>query len=316
MKFLTCRWNRLHPDQKANSAAVAIAIAAVTFLQLETPPLPAGTDSSRLAIARKTPVLVIEKKLEVPVAEKELTPEQVAERTLSRKIALLKKGIEFLENARDYTAQFSKREVVHGQLLDEQNTEMKLAHKPFNVYLKWIDFDEGREVIFKEGENDGRMTVHAGGWKSRLGTMNMMPDDALAMRDSRYPITQAGLLNLCNMVLNYNETDLKNKTYSRCEQLQDQKIGERDCHCFVMEYRSQEQSKQYRKSIMMIDNEWSVPLFIKNFEWPTDAVTATGEELDEATLVEQYTYTDVKFRSNLTAMDFDQTNEDYNFVRR
>jgi hypothetical protein len=98
--------------------------------------------------------------------------------------------------------------------------------------------------------------------------------------------------------------------------MEDQSIGERLCHCYVTEYRDAKVSEQYRKSITLIDKEWSIPLFVKNFGWPTDNVTAVNDELDEATLIEQYTFTDVKFRSSLTAFDFDHANEDYAFKRQ
>ena len=316
MRFLFRRLTALDHQHQANGTAVAIALGAVLFLYLESPPRPAGADTTRYVATKSAPVVVAIRKSEAPPNDENLTPEQFSERVLLKKVELLEKGIAFLTQTPDYTAQFSKLEVVGGELLEEQTMLIKLTHKPFGVYMKWMDYDTGREVIYGEGINDGNLLVHAGGWKARLPAISMEPDSSLAMRESRHPITQVGLLNLAKKIVHAHRHDLAHKSFARCEQTEDQSINDRDCHCFVTEYSTAATSKEYRKSIVLIDKEWSVPLFIKNYGWPTDNVTAVGEELDTATLIEQYTYADVKFRSNLTAFDFDRANEDYGFKRQ
>ncbi len=316
MRFLFRRLTALDHQHKANSTAVAIALGAVLFLQLESPPRPAGADTTRFVATKSAPVVVAIRNSEAPAADEILTPEQRTERTFLKKIELLDKGVAFLTQTPDYTAQFSKQEVVGGELLDEQTMLLKLSHNPLSVYLKWLDYDTGREVIYGEGLNNGHMLVHAGGWKARLPAISMEPESSLAMAEARHPITQIGLLNLSTKILEFHRRDLFAKNFTRCEQTENQSIGGRDCLCFVTEYRDAGSSKEYRKSIMLIDKEWSVPLFIKNFGWPTDNVTTVGEELDAATMIEQYTYTDVKFRAGLTAFDFDRANEDYGFKRQ
>ena len=295
---------------------MAIAIGAILFLQLESPPRPAGADTTRFVATKSAPVVVAIRNSEASSNNENLTPEQLAERVLLKKVELLEKGIAFLTQMPDYTAQFSKLEVVGGELLEEQTMLVKLTHKPFSVYMKWLDYDTGREVIYGEGLNEGNMLVHAGGWKARLPAISMEPDSSLAMREARHPITEVGLLNLAKQTLDFHRENLAMKNFTRCEQTENQSISGRDCLCFVTEYRDAASSKDYRKSIMLIDKEWSVPLFIQNFGWPTDNITASGEELDTATMIEQYTYADVKFRASLTALDFDRTNEDYGFKRQ
>lgn len=316
MRFLYRRLTALDHKHKANGTAVAIALAAVLFLQLESSPRPAGADTTRFVPTKLAPSVVAVRNSETPSNDENLTPEQLAERTLLKKIGLLEKGVAFLTKTPDYTAQFCKQEVVGGELLEEQTMLLKLTHKPFSVYLKWLDYDTGREVIYGERLNDGNMLVHPGGWKARLPAISMEPDSSLAMAEARHPITQIGLLNLTGKVLEVRRRDLVAKNFARCEQTANQPIDGRDCLCFVTEYRTAAASKEYRKSIILIDKEWSVPLFIKNFGWPTDNVTATGDALDEATMIEQYTYSEVKFRANLTAFDFDRANEDYGFKRQ
>lgn len=314
MKFLYRRLAALNPEQQANSSAVAIAVAALLFLQLESPPRPAGADSFRAA--KSAPVVIAIRSVTPTAIDEQLTPEQLVQKTLQRKLELLNKGLAFLATTPDYTAQFSKLEVVDGVLLEEQTTSMKLSHKPFSVYMKWQDFDTGREVIYGDGLNEGKLLVHPGGWKARLPPISMDPESSLAKAESRHPITQIGLANLAKTILSSHQRDLERRAIVKCDQADNQLIAGRDCLCFVTEFRDAKSSPEYRKSVVMIDKEWNVPLFIKNFAWPTDAVTAVGEELDTATLIEQYTYADVKFRANLTAFDFDRTNEDYSFKRQ
>ena len=315
MRFLLRHLTALDHEHKANGTAVAIALGAVLFLQLESPPRPAGADSTRFVATKSAPVVAI-RKIETPPNDENLTPEQLAERVLQKKVELLNKGIAFLTQTPDYIAQFSKLEVVSGELLEEQTIQLKLTHKPFSVYMKWLDYDTGREVIYGDELNASNLLVHPGGWKARLPAISMEPDSSLAMAESRHPITQIGLLNLAKKIVEAHRQDLAHKSLARCEQTEDQSLNGRNCHCFVTEYSDAKRSKEYRKSIVLIDQEWSVPLFIKNFGWPTDNVTAVGEELDTATLVEQYTYADVKFRANLTTFDFDRANEDYGFKRQ
>ncbi|MEK6261796.1 MAG: DUF1571 domain-containing protein [Planctomycetota bacterium] len=241
---------------------------------------------------------------------------QLAEQTLLKKIELLDRGIRFLTQKTGYTAQYSKKEVVNGELLEEQTVHLKLAHRPFRVYMKWLDYDTGREMIYGEDINDGNLLVHAGGWKARLPAISMEPDSSLALRETRHPIIEIGLLNLARKSIEFLRESLKTKNFTLCEQTDDLSIGGRDCLCFVIEYRDAASSKECRKSIMLIDKEWSVPLFIKRFGWPPDNATSVGEELDAATMIEQYTYSDVDFQTNLSAYDFDRANTNYGFKRQ
>lgn len=316
MRFLLRRVTSLHPEHKANGTAVIIALATIVFLNLECAPRPAGADTIRLVAKVATPVIVTQQKPLTTPADENLTPEQLSERTLARKVELLEKGIAFLKATPDYTAQFTKRELVNGVMLDEQTMSVKVRHQPFSIYMKWVDYDVGREVLYIDGVNDGKMLVHPGGWKARLPALLIAPDSSLAMAEARYPVTRAGLLGLANTVIGYNRDDLKTNNYTLCQQLDDQPVGERICHSFLLVYRDRKGSPEYRKSITLIDKEWNIPLFIKNYGWPNEDGGLAEAELDEATLLEHYSYAEVKFRSSLAALDFDDTNADYRFKRQ
>jgi hypothetical protein len=318
MRFLLRRVKSLDSQHKANGTAAALALLTIAFLHLECPPRPAGADTIRQASAGPSMASLDRQKSVDQSPGENLTPEQLSARNLTKKIELLQKGIALLKATPDYTAQFTKRELVNGELMDEQTMTMKLRHEPFSVYLKWRDFDAGREVMYVDGVNDGKMLVKSGtGLKARLPAILMPPDSSLAMQEARYPITRAGLLALAETIVEYNAKDLEVKNFSACRQVEDQMVGDRKCHCFVVEYLDRNCSKDYRKSVTMIDKEHCAPIFIKNFGWPNENLSQVdGGDLDEATLIEHYTYSDVRFGSRLSELDFDQTNADYRFRRQ
>jgi hypothetical protein len=326
MRRLFRIWSSLDAQRQSNLIAGGIVLAAIGFLRLEAAPVPAGSETMHRSATRHLAL-----KLEMPVVANlaaatttsaesvadqtgaPLSPAELARQTLERKLAQLKAGIAFLRKTPDYTAQFMKQELVGGELSDEQEISLKVRHEPFSVYLKWNTGDRGREVLYVDGENDGEMLVRAGrGLKAKLGTLSLAPDGTLAMSEARYPITKAGLLELALIIEEAHEVDLKTSNFSRCEQLADQEFDGRKCWCYYIEYADAQGSPQYRKSVTLIDQEWSVPVYIKNYAWPTpDLATADPEAMDEATLIEYYTYSEVRFRQQLANSDFDRENEEY-----
>jgi len=324
MRHLFRFWSMLDSQRKSNIFAGSVALAAVGFLRLEAAPVPAGSEMVH-RVASKAHTLKLDLAVAAPqpgdsqspvttdaIPAAPLSPEEQARQTLERKLAAVRQGIEFLRKTPDYTAQFNKQELVSDELTDEQQIFMKVRHEPFSIYLKWLSGERGREVLFVDGSNDGEMLVRSGGWKGRLGTLSIDPNGTLAMREARYPVTKAGLLELSLTIQDFNEKDLATTNYTRCEQLADQEFDGRSCHCYLVIYNDIDSSPQYRKSITLIDKEWSIPVYIKNYAWPApDLVAADDAALDEATLIECYSYAEVKFRQQLANSDFDRANEEY-----
>lgn len=315
------------PEQRANGLAGLISFAALGLLYLEAPPIPAGSETTRLLAVKSRSLTLQPAKTAVQamasISEPVLTPAVVESAVatpadpvydvLKRKVEMLEAGRKFLHETPDYTAVFSKQELVGGELLDLQDIYLKCRHQPFSVYLRWLSGDEGREVLYTEGQNNGEMLVHGGGWKARLPSLSISPNSPLAMQESRYPVTKAGLLGTVDIMLECHREDQQSRRLAKCEQLEDQEFDTRMCSVFVVEYASAKVSPTYRKSVTFIDKEWNVPLYTENFGWPTPNETATGEELDEATLIEYYTFTEVEFQQQLANGDFDKANEEYRF---
>jgi hypothetical protein len=234
-------------------------------------------------------------------------------------IALLEVGKSRIENIPDYTATFLKQERVDGDDLQElQTIQLKMRHKPFGCYMKWLEGgDVGREALFAEGQYDDKLQVRLGGKKAILGVVKLDPNGSMAMKESRHPITEMGLLELTNLVLQYRKRDYdQNPKGVHWEMIPDQKFLDHVCDCWVVEYENTEVEKVYRKSIAYIDRELSLPICIKNFGFPAEGETfADTVALDEATFIEYYGYTDIQFKDRLTDNDFDKKNAEYKFKR-
>ncbi len=228
----------------------------------------------------------------------------------------LELGKRRIDSFADYTGTFVKHERLdNGTLQEVQTIQFKLRHKPFSVYMKWLDGgDKGREVLFVDGQYDNKMLVRMGGVKGKfMPAMKIDPSGSLAMQESRHPVSDMGLSNLAVKLISYRQRDIQLKEGVRWDLLADQQVCGRECHRFDVEYANRTVEPVYRKSITFLDKEWLTPLCVKNFGWPAENETATGAALDDKTMIEYYGYTDIKFDQRLTDADFDRGNAQYAF---
>ncbi len=222
---------------------------------------------------------------------------------------LLKKGCANFAKVSDYTAHMYKQERIGGVLSEGQAIDMKVRHEPFSVYMKWQTGDRGRQLIYVEGQNDGNMLVQPGGIKGRLtGLLNLEPTGSMAMSESRFPITKAGLLQLGYTVMEYQDRDIARGSGFQCELRDNQEFESRPCYLYQINYDSPQVHESYRKSLVFIDKELSLPICVKNYTWAKDA---TPETIDDETLIEFYAYSELRVQQQLGSVDFDQHNGDY-----
>lgn len=310
-----------HPIYRhPNTHAVAISFAAISVLYIQFEPLPAGAETYVSHAAAR--ITIPDVPLTAPLAAAAPTnspssaPLPQTDDPLQLEIALLEQGLERIKQVPDYTAQFFKQERIGGSLSEEQVMLLKIRHAPFSIYLKWLVGDTGREVLYVEGENDGQMIVHAGGWKARLiPALKLDPTGSLAMRESRHPVTEAGLKELAETVLEHRQLARAHNIALRSRLIEGQQFDGRGCYCFVVEFPSQAVSEVYRKSIVLIDKEYRLPVCIKNYTWPDADAPNDPAALDDATLIEFYSYSDVRFDRRLADIDFDKSNTEYTFRR-
>lgn len=296
---------------RRNLLALVVAGAGVGFVGLQFDPTPAGGSFEDNVNLDK-----VTEEISVPGGDRD-GDEKAGKNSLEGRTALLmsamllERGIAGFESVPDYTATFFRRERVDGELRDPEVMQVKVRHKPFGVYMKWHAGDKGREVLYVDGMHDDEMLVRLGGVKKIIGTLKLDPAGERAMKESRYPVTDAGLLNLAKKVLEYRRSELKSKTPLKCRMFDDQTISDRDCYCFVIDYPNKTVSQDYRKSVIFIDKEWLVPICVQNFGWPGESTTAAGADLDKETVVEDYRFSNIRLEQKLADAEFDRNNERY-----
>lgn len=312
--------------------ASAIFMGAIGILYFGYDPAPADADPNDMAIVAPKPVaipVIAYKPTDVSQSSlgdgKQKSTSQVAqpEGTLTGRMALLmnllllEKGCRMLDTVPDYTATFSKQELIGGKLSDNQVINLKCRHKPFSVYMKWVVGDKGQELLYVDGQNEEKMLVKMGGLKGRLmPTLKLDPHGSLAMQECRYPITKAGIKALAETIIGFRKKDLDENLNTECIMLSNQKFDGKDCYCFIAHFANAKESPSYRKSIIYIDEKSCLPVFVRGFGWPEDGMaSASADELDEKTLIESYSFTDINLKSELATSDFDDKNSDYRFRR-
>ena len=118
----------------------------------------------------------------------------------------------------DYTAVLVKRERIGDDLGDNEFMFVKVRNRkvengkiivPFSVYLAFLKpaAVKGREVIYVENANEGKLVAHEGGMKRMLGTHFLEPDGYLAMAGQKYPLTDIGVENLLVKLIEKGERD-------------------------------------------------------------------------------------------------------------
>ncbi len=305
--------------------------AAIVFLYLNFEPAPAGADRKhrKVEIARLAASIEAMPKPTSQVAPAPVNPPAAGQRTVAQgptefdrmamymNMILLEQGRRRLADVSDYTCTFFKQERLGAELSEGQIMELKMRHKPFSVYMKWLNGEKGRELLYVDGEQDNKMIVHPGGWKARIvPSIKLEPDSSLAMSESRHPVTMVGLLKLCDEIVARRKNEIEHRCPVRCQFFENETANDRPCYCFVSVYLDRKNSEEYRKSIQYIDREWLLPICVKNFVWPEAKQSFANEAaLDEATLVEHYAYTELQFNQQLANDDFDRANKSYNFRR-
>lgn len=213
-----------------------------------------------------------------------------------------------------YQALFTKRERIKGKLLPEQRMKIKVRHEPFSVYLKFLEprADLGKEVVYATGRHEGKLIGHFGGISRRLLPRLSLPvDHAMALADSRHPITDAGLKNLIDRLVRFRRLDLGDRHATTILTQTDEPDGKK-LPKSIHEHAFCDGIRPFARVEIVYDPDTWFPIRIDNYDWP--AATAGGGEGSPG-LAESYRYDDIKLDSSLTDIDFDPANPEYEFRR-
>lgn len=215
----------------------------------------------------------------------------------------------------DYDCNIIKRERINGKLGDPERMYAKIRNRkikdgrtvtPFAVYLRFEKPEaiKGREVLYVEGKNNGKMWVREAGSLGRIaGVLSLDPKGTLAMRGQLYPITEIGIENLLVKLLEKGNRD---RVRGECEVNVDEEmqINKRKCTLIEVVHPERRPYFDFHKAHIFIDQELELPVRYAAFSWPAN-------KDEEAPVIEEYTYLNLRPNPGFADIDFSTENPEY-----
>lgn len=219
----------------------------------------------------------------------------------------------------DYTARLIKQEQDRSGVLQPASEMMIKAitrhagnqpDGPLKVYLRFDSPSSvrGREVIWVENENDGKMLVREAGMVGAMMTVSLPPDGYLAMQGQRYPIDEIGLTRLLEKLIERggeDRTDPEVHVFQTEGYLFD---GRPLTHLRIERSAPSGRDNDFAVAELILDRPQNLVVSYRSFGWPQSGSS-------ERPLIESYEYHDLKTNVGLTARDFDIANPNYTFAQ-
>jgi hypothetical protein len=208
---------------------------------------------------------------------------------------------------RDYACAFHKRERIGGKLIRPHVMDLRVRTEPYALYIKFVTPDAGREAIFEPAKHDGKIVYHDVGLGRLIaGTLLLDPRGTLAMDENRHPITDAGIGNLIDMLLDRWQTELDPS--EAVVAIHDHaRVADRPCTMIEARHTRPGPYSFYLVKVF-VDREHNLPIRFEAYDWP-------ARPGGEPELAEEYNYADLKTDVGLTDLDFDSANPRYAFGR-
>jgi hypothetical protein len=234
--------------------------------------------------------------------------ETVTEEPVARALRTIKNCLAQFETVTDYTCKFYKREQIHGRMTPLHVMEMKARTQPKSIYFKFEEPYKGREAIYVEGRNAGKILAHDVGFTKFLaGTLEIEPTSARAMAENRHPITDAGIGALIQTVSQRWAAELSTEESILLFD-ENMTIGPRRCLMVESIHPHRHDHFLFYKVRLFIDSELNLPIRFEGYDWPK-------EKGAPAELLEEYSYIDLRLNVGLGELDFDTANRAYSFGR-
>jgi len=218
------------------------------------------------------------------------------------------------ETIDDYEAVMIKQERIGGTLMPAEYMAIKVRNRrirpqgkqPFSIYMRFLRpaAAKGREVIYVENRDGGNLVAHESGLLNIM-RVKLAPTGAMAMRGNRYPITDAGIENLVEKLIERGERD---RAYGLCDVqfFENAKVMDRPCTMIQVTHDEDKAPFDFHIGRIYIDDEYQVPIRYEAYMWP-------DPDDKELPLLESYTYAKLKINVGLTDKDFDPDNQEYDF---
>lgn len=206
---------------------------------------------------------------------------------------------------KDYEAVLVKRELI-GRRLMKATMNLKLREEPRSFYLKFVEPNAGREVIYNEGRLNNQMQIHEAGFKSLVGTVLRAPNAPDVMAENRYPANMVGLKVMLDKVIKQWEEEgkfgeIETKKYP------DARLPTGEA-CIAYESLHPVPRDQFKFHItrLWIDSKTGLAIRVEQLGFPQK-----GDK--QPPVLEEYTYGAIKTNLKLTDADFDVRNKAYQF---
>lgn len=208
---------------------------------------------------------------------------------------------------KDYSCTLIKQERINGELTPEEYMFAEIRNRkvvddkivtPLSVYLYFLKPTniKGREVIYVEGQNNGKMVAHEGGLLRIAPAVWLHPTGPIAMRGQLYPITDIGIETLIDKLIEKGERDRK-RGECEVEFIKGAKINGRVCTVLQVKHPTPRPWFDFHIARIFIDDELQLPIRYAAYTWPK-------AEGDKPVLLEAYTYLNLKLNVNLKNSDF------------
>lgn len=216
------------------------------------------------------------------------------------------------ETINDYTCEIVKRERIERRLQEHQFISARVrpavirdgkVERPYAVHLRFRGPKDiaGREVIYVDGQNDGKMRVRRGG--QRLGgvTLDVAVDSEVALRESVLPITEVCLEHMADDIRKALKAQIKldpTGENTRVEILENASVDKRPCTQVRITHPRRQEELGFHIANVFVDKEWKMPTRLETYDWPRS-------EGGEPILTGEFTFTDLKINVGLPDADFD-----------
>ena len=133
-----------------------------------------------------------------------------------------------VDGVRDYTMTHISQE-WSGDGMGPAETLVTKWARPFKVYFKRLTAPHvGREILFADGWNNGKLKVSVHAWPFNIG-VNLNPHGDLAMAEAKHPVDESSLIYLVTVVLDtFRRADERGEAMT--EDRGHETILGRDCH--------------------------------------------------------------------------------------
>ena len=186
--------------------------------------------------------------------------------------------VERLDALDGYEAIIWRQERIGGALRSEQTLRMKVRHRPASVYLEDIGVPQGCEIIHVEGRRQGRLVSHPGGglvgWL--LPAVELDPRSPLALAQSRFPITEAGLLPVARRLRRDARRDLRDPGASTVlDRVLD--ADGRTLFRSTQSYRAPNANRPFARVEVLFEPETFLIRSYRFFDWPDPSASPSAD---------------------------------------